>query len=212
MNPNYSIYFIADSSVPHRMPVLEVIRIALDGGITMLQLREKKKSSREFIDYAMTVRELTRAYAVPLIINDRISVAQAVDADGVHLGQTDFPCIHARRILGPDRLIGLSAHTESEAVEAEQMGADYVGIGSVFETATKENIRGIIGPEGFAKVRARIHIPAVAIGGITKSNAAAVIQAGADGIAVISAIMNASDVKLEVELLRRLWIAYSNKN
>lgn len=212
MNPNYTLYFIADSAVPGRIPVLDVIRYALDGGITLLQLREKKKTVREFIDYAMTVRELTRRYGVPLIINDDISVALAVDADGVHLGQTDIPCLYARRILGPNRLIGLSTHTEEEAVEAEQMGADYVGIGSVFATGTKENIRGVIGPVGFARVRARIHIPAVAIGGITKANAASVIQAGADGIAVASAIMNASDIKTEVKLLRHLWMNRSNKN
>lgn len=202
---DYSVYFIADSSVFGHYDVLEIIQRAAKGGITMVQLREKEMHPNDFIAYAREVRKIVRPFDIPMIINDLPEVADAADADGVHLGLQDASLESARDLLGPRRLIGMSAHTCEEALAAERAGADYIGVGTVYPTTTKNNIRGLIGVGGFRQIRQAVHIPAVAIGGITCSNAVPLIREGAAGIAVVSAIMKSLDPEKTATELRQLW-------
>lgn len=196
-----SLYVIADRALGRDRPLEDIVAAAIRGGATMIQLREKTLSVRGTVALARRLQEITRPAGVPLIINDRADVALAIDADGVHVGQDDLPVADARRLLGPDRIVGVSAGTIAEAVAAEADGADYVGVGSIFPTGSKSDAGEAIGPEGLAQVRAAVHIPVVAIGGITAANAAEAIQAGAAGVAVISAVVGADDVR---EAARRL--------
>ncbi len=196
-----SLYVIADRALGRDRPLEDIVAAAIRGGATMIQLREKTLSVRGTVALARRLQEITRPAGVPLIINDRADVALAIDADGVHVGQDDLPVADARRLLGPDRIVGVSAGTIAEAVAAEADGADYVGVGSIFPTGSKSDAGEAIGPEGLAQVRAAVHIPVVAIGGITAANAAEAIQAGAAGVAVISAVVGADNVR---EAARRL--------
>ncbi len=174
---------------------------AIAGGATVVQLREKTLATRQFLEAAVRTREVTRRAGVPLIINDRVDVALAVDADGVHAGPDDMPVGVARRLLGPDRIIGASAGTVAEAVEAERDGADYLGVGSVFATPSKADAGAPIGTRTVQAIVRAVRIPVVGIGGITPDNAAAVIDAGAAGVAVISAVANADDISAAVRHL-----------
>ncbi len=174
---------------------LEVAKAAIEGGATVIQFREKNKTSCELIEMAREVHKITQTANIPLIINDRLDVAQAIGAEGVHLGQKDMPVKVARRILGPDCIIGMSCGNIEEALEAVCDGVTYIGVGPVFPTSTKEDAREPIGIEGLIKVRKRVSIPVVAIGGISIENIESVIEAGADGVAVISAVAFSSDMK-----------------
>jgi thiamine-phosphate pyrophosphorylase len=168
-----------------------------------VQLREKSCSTREFLQEALALKELLQPLGIPLIINDRVDIALAVRADGVHLGQTDMPINHARRLLGPDCLIGISAESVADAIEAEQQGADYIGISPVFSTPTKTDTAPALGLEGIRQIRALVRIPLVGIGGINLTNSRQVIAAGADGVAVVSAIMAAESSRLAAQAIRR---------
>ncbi len=187
----YLLYLVTDRDLSLGRPLVEVVAAAVRGGVTCVQLREKNCTGREFLQQAIKLKTLLAPLKIPLIINDRIDIALAVDADGVHLGQHDLPLADARRLLGPERLIGISAETLQDALEAEQNGADYIGISPVFSTPTKTDTAQALGLEGIRKIRQQTSIPLVAIGGINNGNAAQIIQAGADGIAVVSAIMSA---------------------
>jgi thiamine-phosphate pyrophosphorylase len=201
MRFDLSLYVITDRAIGRDRPLDELVAQAIRGGATMIQFREKGGTARVQIDIGRRLLAITRPAGVPLIINDRVDVALALDADGVHLGPDDLPVADARRIAGPEKIIGASAASAAEAARAEADGADYVGVGSVFPTASKPDAGDAIGPEALSQIRAAIGIPIVAIGGITHVNAPEAIRAGAHGVAVISAVMGASDVR---EAARRL--------
>jgi len=180
---------------------LEVAREAIAGGASIIQFREKEMSTRKMVEVGLALRALTHEKGVPLIVNDRLDVALAVEADGVHVGQDDMPAILARKLIGPEKILGVSAANLAEALEAEKAGADYLGVGPVFATATKPDAGPAIGLEMLREIIEHVSIPVVAIGGINHRNVADVIRAGADGVAVISAVVAAPDI---AEAARRL--------
>lgn len=168
-----------------------VVKEAVAGGVTMVQLREKHRDIRYFIEVALAVKSILKGSGVPLIINDRVDVALAIDADGVHLGQSDMPADLARRLLGKDKLLGLSIENEQQLVEAESLPVDYLGLSAIFATPTKTNIKKEWGIEGLANAVAQSSFPIVAIGGIDVTNFKAVIATDVAGVALVSAICDA---------------------
>jgi thiamine-phosphate pyrophosphorylase len=189
-----TLYVITDRIIGRGRPLDDLVAAAVRGGATAIQLRDKAWPARLLLEAGRRLMEITRPAGVPLIVNDRVDVGLALDADGVHVGQEDIPVADARRILGPGKIVGASAATVEEARQAEADGADYVGVGSLFPTASKPDAGESIGPAALRPIKAAVAIPVVAIGGITHDNAADAIRAGADGIAVISAVMAAEDV------------------
>jgi thiamine-phosphate pyrophosphorylase len=171
----------------------DVAHQALVGGAACIQLREKDVSTRFFVEEARKMKNLTARFRVPLIINDRIDVALASEADGVHIGQDDMPYAEARKLMGPEAIIGLSVETWDDVVEAEALDVNYLGVSPIFETPTKTDTKGNWGLEGLARIKAYSRHPLVAIGGLNLSNAKGAVMAGADCIAVVSAICAASD-------------------
>ncbi|MCY6356862.1 thiamine phosphate synthase [Clostridium sp. ZS2-4] len=205
MNIDYSLYLITDRNIIKNRSLKECVEEAIKGGVTIVQIREKDASTREFYNVAKEIKEVTDKYNVPLIINDRIDIALAVDAAGVHLGQSDMSIEVARKILGEDKIIGISAGNIEEALEAEKLGADYLGIGAIFYTGTKKDIDEPIGLEGLKEITNKIKIPSVAIGGINKDNTAEIMETGVNGISVISAILGYEDTKkASEEILSKL--------
>jgi thiamine-phosphate pyrophosphorylase len=200
---NLRLYLCTDRALALGRPLAEAVEAALDGGVTLVQLREKDLSSRDFYEAARTMRELTGRRGAPLVINDRLDIALAVGAEGLHLGQSDLPLEAARRIAGDRLFIGVSAGTVEEALAAEAGGADYLGVGAVFPTGSKADAGEAIGLERLAAVCAAVRIPVVGIGGIGPGNAGGVIKAGAAGAAVISAILSQEDIKGAAENLLR---------
>lgn len=187
------MYVIADRKAAGCRPILDLVQAAIRGGATVVQLREKAATTREMVELGRALHGLTAATGIPLIVNDRIDVALAVGAEGVHLGVDDMPVVLARQILGPARIIGASPETTKGACQAERDGADYLGIGDVFGTPSKGDAGRPIGLEGLARVVGAVSIPVVAIGGIRPENAGSAIEAGAAGVAVISAVVSAED-------------------
>jgi thiamine-phosphate pyrophosphorylase len=185
---DWRLCFIADSGATEGRDILSLVKRAVDGGATLIQLRGKIWSTREFLEFGIKIRKMLEVKNVPLIINDKVDIALACGAAGVHLGQEDLPLRLARKILGNKRIIGISVNTPDEAEAAENEGADYLGAGPVFPTSSKNNLGPLLGLEGIRRIRAKVKIPILAIGGIKASNAAKVISAGVDGVAVISAI------------------------
>jgi thiamine-phosphate pyrophosphorylase len=192
-NIDYSLYLVTDRGLARGRSTFDIVKAAVSGGVTCVQLREKDCSTLEFIEQALAIKNFLEEREVPLIINDRLDVALAVAADGVHLGQSDIPLETARKIAGPSMLIGISAESVQDAVEAEKGGADYLGVSPIYATPTKTDTVPPLGLEGLRKIRKRVEIPLVGIGGLNTSNAAEVIRNGADGIAVVSAIVAAED-------------------
>ncbi|MCX7993234.1 MAG: thiamine phosphate synthase [Fimbriimonadales bacterium] len=172
---------------------IEGARLVLEGGARIIQLRDKQATTRQLVEAGLKLRELTRRHGAILIVNDRLDVALAIGADGVHLGQDDMPVPLARKIAGENFLIGVSVETVEEARQAEAEGAHYLGVGPMFATATKPDAGAPVGPERLRAIKQAVSIPVFGIGGITLENALAVLKAGADGICVISAIMGAAD-------------------
>lgn len=200
---NWRTYLVTQASLSGDRTTPEIVRAAIDGGVDAVQLREKETSARSRYELGLKLRELTAEAGVDLIVNDRVDIAQAIDADGVHVGQSDLPVAVARELLGSAAIIGCSTSTVAEAREAEAEGADYLGVGAVYETASKdvdEDEDGI-GPERIAAIADAVSIPIVGIGGITADNARPVVEAGAAGVAVISAITAASDPAAATESL-----------
>ncbi|MHB9028362.1 MAG: thiamine phosphate synthase [Candidatus Latescibacterota bacterium] len=195
-------YLVTDSSLSKRGTFHDVEQ-ALEAGCAVVQYREKEKSTRRMVEEAGRLRELCAGRAV-FLVNDRIDVALAADADGVHIGQDDMPFGTARRLLGPDRIIGLTVHDVPEALEAERLGADYVGLSPIFATSTKKDAGCACGVEMISEVRRQIRIPIVVIGGISKANVADTIRAGADAAVAISAVVCARDVAVEVREFRKI--------
>lgn len=170
-----------------------LVREVLEGGASMIQLRHKSASGDQLYQWAIAVQALCREYNALFIVNDRLDIALAMNADGVHLGQEDLPAAAARKLLGPKKIMGISVSTREEAMRAEKEGADYVGFGHIFETSSKEKHCRPLGPESIAAVKTAVGIPIVAIGGINRNNAALTIASGASGIAVIAAISRAPE-------------------
>lgn len=202
MNINYSLYLVTDRSFLKGRKLKDVVEDSIKGGATLVQVREKDISTNEFYSVALEVKEVTDKYKVPLIINDRIDIAQAINADGVHLGQDDMPLTVARKILGSKKIIGISVGNVKEAKIAENDGADYIGIGTIFFTGSKKDIDTPIGIEGLKEIVDSISIPSVAIGGINKDNTPEIMKTGTNGIAVISAILNNEDIKAATKNLK----------
>ena len=188
---DYSLYLVTDRTLSLGRSTVEVVRAAIRGGVSCVQLREKGCSTREFMDEARLLKALLAGTGVPLFINDRLDVALAVGADGVHLGQNDLAIADARRLVGNRMIIGISAESVADAVRAEAEGADYIGASPVFTTPTKTDTAPPLGLDGLRAIRRAVRLPLVAIGGINADNAAAVLRAGADGLAVVSAIVSA---------------------
>jgi len=180
---------------------LEVLEAVIQGGAKIIQLREKEYAKRDLYHLALKFREITSSAEVLLIINDHLDLALAVDADGVHLGQDDLPLRVARK-LAPDLLIGASTHSLEQALQAQKDGADYINIGPIFSTKTKEGAEDFLGPEAITRISAMIEIPFTVMGGITVSNIDQVIAAGARKIAMVTAITQADNITETVELLR----------
>ena len=203
MNFDSSMYFITDSTNYSEEEFLYRVEQALMGGITLLQLREKDKSTREYMDLAEKVHTLTRKYNVPLIIDDRVDVALAIDAEGVHVGQSDMPVSIARKLMGDDKIVGATTKTVEQAVEAYAQGADYLGVGAIYPTTTK--VKTVLtSTETLGNICSAVPIPVNAIGGLNKDNIDVLKGIPIAGICVVSAIMKADDPKqAAVELQAR---------
>ncbi len=195
------LYAVTDRRWLQGHTLYEQVQEALQGGITMLQLREKKLAEQEFLEEAVQMKRLCGRYHVPLIINDDPKIAQRADADGVHIGQEDLDLCSTRAILGPDKIIGVSARTVEQAVLAQEQGADYLGVGAVFQTGTKQDAK-VISFERLAEICRSVTIPVVAIGGITEDNMDKLKSSGISGIAVVSAVFAQKDIRQVVKRLR----------
>lgn len=202
MNPE--LYVITDPDLSRGRSHIEVAELAIAGGATVIQLRDKKAHTRKLIEVGQALRDITRRSGVTFILNDRVDVALAVDADGVHLGEDDMPVSLARKLLGPNKILGASPENPDYARREEAAGADYLGIGSVFGTSTKPDAGPPIGLDALARVKRSVKIPVIAIGGVNASNAAQAILAGADGVAVISAVVGAQDITKAAQQLREI--------
>lgn len=200
---DYSLYLVTDRGLSRGRTNCEIVREAILGGVTCVQLREKDCTTREFIAEAQALLALLRPAGIPLIINDRLDIALAVGADGLHLGQQDMTIADARRLGGSALVIGISAESLEDAVRAEAEGADYIGISPVFATATKTDTAAPLGLEGIRRIRAAVGLPLVGIGGISADNAAVVLAAGVDGLAVVSAIVAADCPRTAAAALKR---------
>ena len=194
---DYSIYLLTDDACLQGRPLLACVEEALGAGVTLLQYRSKYKDGGAMYQEALALKELCDRYHVPLIINDRVDVALAVGAAGVHVGQDDLPCRVVRNLVGDDFLIGVSAHNPEEAREAAAAGADYLGCGAVFGTATKAGV-GTLGLERLRSIRQAVSLPIVGIGGVKATNYGQVLATGANGAAIISGILAATDIGGEV--------------
>lgn len=184
-----SLYFVTDSVLARKHDFFFIIEEAIRGGASLIQLREKHISNEDFIQKALKVKEITTKYAVPLIINDNIEVALACDAEGLHIGNSDLPSTEARKIIGKNKIIGLSVESLEDVEKANLLEVEYLGISPVFSTNTKSDIASPFGLEGIKKAKERSKHRLVAIGGINKTNAESIIKAGSEGIAVVSEIM-----------------------
>ena len=201
--PDYSIYLVTDDGCLQGRALIDCVREALEGGVTLVQYRAKTASSAEMYAEALQLKALCDSFNVPLIINDRLDIAMAVGAAGVHLGQNDLPCAAARKILGEDYIIGVSAHNPAEAKAALQSGADYLGCGAVFGTATKADVQKL-GTDGLAAICREKGLPVVGIGGVTADNYREVRAAGADGAAIVSGILAQPDIRATVEAIAKV--------
>jgi thiamine-phosphate pyrophosphorylase len=202
LRPALRLYLCTDRLLSLGRPVGETVAAAAAGGVTMVQLREKDASSREFYETALELRALTRSLGIPLVINDRLDIALAVGAEGLHIGQADLPLKKARQLAGRNLFIGISAGTVEEALAAERDGADYLGVGAVYPTGSKPDAGEAIGIRGLADICAAVRIPVIGIGGLKAENAGEVLGAGAAGVAVISAILSQPDIEAAARRLR----------
>lgn len=199
---DYSLYLVTDRELLGERVLENCIELAIQGGVTLVQLREKSLSTLKFLQLAMRVKEITSRYHIPLIINDRLDIALAVDADGLHVGQDDLPMLKARELF-PNKLIGVSASTLPEALLAQQQGADYLGVGAVYRTTTKTDAPEV-SLDQLALIKQSVSIPVVAIGGINGTNLRQVMGTGIDGVSVVSAILAQGDILKATKMLRDL--------
>lgn len=203
MKIDYSLYLCTDRNLT--ADIERTVALAIEGGVTVVQLREKNCTGKEFFDVATRLKKITAQKNIPLIINDRIDIAQAVDAAGVHVGQTDLPCKVARKILGAEKIIGVSVSNVEEAIQAELDGANYLGVGAMFTTNTKTDAK-LVTLDTLKKIRAAVKIPIVAIGGINLETISKIKPAKIDGVAVVSAIIAAENPKRAAFELREIGI------
>lgn len=192
---DYTLYLCTDRDLMSTETIEEAVEQAILGGCTVIQLREKECSSKDFYQTACSVKKITEKYGVPLIINDRVDIALAVDADGVHVGQSDLPADIVRKLLGNDKIVGVSARTVEEAEQAQRDGADYIGVGAMYATHTKKDARPVT-IEQLAHIREQVSIPIVAIGGINKDRVKDLKGIGINGVAVVSAVIAQKDIKV----------------
>ena len=211
MNFDYTLYLVTDRQLMSCDSLTEAVEQAILGGCTMIQLREKELSSLESYNQAVAVKQVTDKYHIPLIINDRIDIAMAVQATGVHIGQHDLPAAAVRKVIGENMLLGVSASSIAEAIQAQQDGADYLGVGAMFPTGTKTDADSV-SMEELQKIRAAVSLPIVVIGGINKGNAGRFKPMGIDGLAVVSAIIAQSDIKAAAAELKDLFCGKEKKN
>ena len=200
---DYSLYLVTDIDLSLGRSNLEVIQAAVRGGVTLVQLREKEATTKEFYQEGLKIRAYLKARDIPLIINDRIDMALALDAEGVHLGQEDMPIDAARKILGPQKIIGASVFTPEEAKIAEALGADYLGLSPIFVTETKPELTQHLGIKGIPLLKEAVKIPVVGIGSMSESNAYEAVKAGLDGVAVVSAICSREDPRAAAEAIKK---------
>ena len=211
MNFDYTLYLVTDRQLMSCDSLTEAVEQAILGGCTMIQLREKELSSLEFYNQAVAVKQVTDKYHIPLIINDRIDIAMAVQATGVHIGQHDLPAAAVRKVIGENMLLGVSASSIAEAIQAQQDGADYLGVGAMFPTGTKTDADSV-SMEVLQKIRVAFSLPIVVIGGINKGKAGRFKPMGIDGLAVVSAIIAQSDIKAAAAELKDLFCGKEKKN
>ncbi len=204
MKPDYSLYLVTDRMRMSTKTLGEAVEQAVIGGCTMVQLREKEILSLDFYVLASEMKKITDRYGIPLIINDRMDIAMAVGAAGIHIGQKDIPADIARKVIGKDMLLGVSAVSAAEAVNAAKAGADYLGVGAMFPTRTKPDA-GFVSMEELGRIRKAVDIPIVVIGGISKENAMLFQPMGIDGLAVVSAVIAQPDIKKSAADLRSLF-------
>ncbi|KAF1085805.1 Thiamine-phosphate synthase [Sporotomaculum syntrophicum] len=209
MNCNYSLYLVTDRAILEGRDLYHAVEAALQGGVTLVQLREKHTSSRDFYQIALGLKDLTCKYQVPLLINDRLDIALAVDADGIHIGQEDLPLQVVREMLGPQKIVGYSVANIEEAVYGERNGADYLGAGPVYATQTKSTPIEPLGVEGLRSIKEAVSIPVVGIGGINVRNVSQVRRSGVDGISVVSAILGSFN---PANASRELYTAWHKKD
>ncbi|MGR5232869.1 thiamine phosphate synthase [Vibrio rotiferianus] len=196
----YRLYLVTDDQ-QDLATLKRVVRKAVEGGVTMVQVREKHGDVRAFIERAQAVKDILKDTDVPLIINDRVDVALAVDADGVHLGQSDMPAIIARELIGPNKILGLSIENEEQLAEADSLPIDYIGLSAIFATPTKTNTKKHWGIDGLKMALVATSLPIVAIGGINENNIPQLSATGVHGLALVSAICHADDPKAASEYL-----------
>lgn len=204
-NPNYKLYLVTDRHRLKEKTLETAVQEAIEGGVTIIQLREKTIDSLNFYYTALRLKQVTDKYSKPLIINDRLDIALAIDAAGVHLGQNDISCKIARKLMGGNKIVGVSVATIEEAKKAEKDGADYIGVGALFPTHTKEKTRRV-SIDLLRKIKKAISIPVIAIGGIHENNVSLLKGTDIDGIAVVSAILDKNNVKAAAqELIRKFY-------
>lgn len=205
-----TLYLITDSTGFTEEEFLAQVESALQGGITLVQLREKDRSARAYLALAEKLHRLTQKYGVPLIIDDRLDIAMAVDAEGVHLGQEDLPIREARRLFGPDKIVGATAKTVSQALEAQSQGADYLGVGAIYPTSTK--VKTVLTPvETLKAITDAVEIPVCAIGGLNAGNLGVLNKSDISGICAVSALMRAANAKEEAEKMKRAFLALEGR-
>lgn len=205
MPVNYSVYLVTDREILGGRNLFTAVEQAIKGGVTLVQLREKDIPAKKFYEIAVLLKKLVGSYNVPLIINDRLDIALAADADGLHIGQDDLPLSQVRRLLGNNKILGYSVKNGEQAVFGEKNGADYLGAGAVFATGSKSDAGVPIGLAALGEIKRAVSIPVVGIGGIGSENAAAVRETGADGISVISAILGREDITAAAGELASIW-------
>lgn len=202
--PDVSLYLVTDPKLNLGRSEAEITEAACKAGVTLVQYRDKDCDDETYAARGRELSRITRKYGVPLLLNDRVHLVDASEADGVHIGQGDLPLQQARELLGPGRIIGVSAGDPAQAKEAQEAGADYVAVSGVFQTDTKTDISRWLGLDGVSAISRAVTIPVVAIGGIKASNAAQIVAAGADGVAVVTAITMAEDIAGAVEKLKKV--------
>ena len=207
-----SLYLVTDRELSLGRTIEDTVRAAVSGGVTIVQLREKHCSTREFLELAINLKKILQDKNIPLIINDRLDIALASGADGIHIGQSDMPYEIARKYLGSDAIIGLSVENIEQVESANNLDVDYIGISPVFSTPTKTDTQPPFGLDGVSKACKKSRHPAVAIGGINKTNASDIIKAGADGIAVVSAIVSSPDQEASARELMNIVRATRGEN
>lgn len=204
-NIDTTLYFITDSTSVPEERFLPTVEAACKGGATLIQLREKNKSTREYMDLALATHEITKRYGVPLIIDDRVDVALAIDAEGVHVGQTDMPVKIARQLMGPDKIVGATTKTVPQALEAYEQGADYLGVGAIYPTTTKV-VTILTSVDTLKQIVKAVPIKVNAIGGLNKDNIDVLKGSGIAGICAVSAIMKAADPELATRELKQAFL------